>query len=201
MFAAAKQSDVPLLTGWNGDDAIFNMPVTLKVFRENIKKQYGPDADSILKYYAATNDGEANVAQKNLSRDSFFGIQNYGWASMQSEMDSAKVFLYFFERKVPETGGTTQYGAFHSGEITYAYDNHSKFNRPWEQADFDLAKLMSAYWVNFAANGDPNGQGLPEWPAFNKENGMIMDFNVTSAAMKHPYYDALEFLYHRTKGM
>ena len=25
---------------------------------------------------------------------------------------------------------------------------------------------MSSYWVNFATRGDPNGAGLPVWPAF-----------------------------------
>jgi para-nitrobenzyl esterase len=29
-----------------------------------------------------------------------------------------------------------------------------------------LADVMSSYWVNFATRGDPNGAGLPHWPAF-----------------------------------
>ena len=191
---------MPLLTGWNADDALFAMPVTLKAYKESIQKQYGTDAESILKFYPATSDSEATIALKNLSRDMSFGIQNYGWARMQSEKNTTRVFLYFFEREVPEADGKSQYGAFHSGEITYAYDNHNMFNRPWEPADYDLAKLMSSYWANFAANGDPNGTGLPEWPAFSINTSMIMDFNVKSEAMKHPNSDALQFLFYRITG-
>jgi para-nitrobenzyl esterase len=30
---------------------------------------------------------------------------------------------------------------------------------------------MSSYWVNFAATGNPNGKGLPEWPVYNPKKG------------------------------
>jgi para-nitrobenzyl esterase len=33
---------------------------------------------------------------------------------------------------------------------------------------------MSSYWVNFAKSGNPNGLGLPTWPAFtNADNKLI----------------------------
>jgi para-nitrobenzyl esterase len=195
MVADGMEADVPLLTGWNGDDGFSGGPVTLKAYQEGMKRQFGPVADSILKYYPATNDAEATEMQKNIGRDASFGMQNYGWARIHSEKDTTKAFLYFFERKVPEVGDSAKFGAFHSGEITYAYDNHSKFNRPWKQEDHDLAKLMSACWANFAKNGDPNGEGLPEWPAFTKDSGMTMVFNVKSGAVKHPFYGGLELLY------
>lgn len=197
IFAKGKQADVPLLTGWNADDALFSAPATLDSYREGLKKQFGSDVEKIMKVYPANNDDEATIAQKSLSRDMGFGIQNYAWARIQSEKGKSKSYLYFFERKIPEVGGATKYGAFHSGEITYAYDNHKMFNRPWEPADHELAKLMSSYWVNFATKGDPNGTGLPLWSSFNKNSGEVMSFNVKSAMVKHPSYDALEYFFQK----
>jgi para-nitrobenzyl esterase len=32
---------------------------------------------------------------------------------------------------------------------------------------------MSSYWVNFAKSGDPNGPGLPPWPAFSNTGSKV----------------------------
>jgi carboxylesterase type B len=34
---------------------------------------------------------------------------------------------------------------------------------------------MMAYWVNFATAGDPNGEGLPQWPAFDSQNPVTLE--------------------------
>ena len=199
VFFKGQQADVPLLTGWNGDDALFTAPATVASYRENLNKQFGNDAETVFKFYPASTDEEATLAQKQLSRDSGFGIQNYAWARMQAEKGKAKAFLYFFERKVPEIGGTNKYGAFHTAEVSYAYDNLRFLNRPLEPADHELAKLISAYWVNFATTGNPNGAGLPPWPSFSPGKRETMRFNTVSAAGKQPNSDALEFFLQRMK--
>jgi carboxylesterase type B len=33
---------------------------------------------------------------------------------------------------------------------------------------------MTTYWANFAARGDPNGEGLPEWPAFDPKAKIVL---------------------------
>jgi len=41
--------------------------------------------------------------------------------------------------------------------------------------DQEVAKMMNAYWANFAKTGNPNGEGLPEWPVYNTHNEEILD--------------------------
>ena len=48
-----------------------------------------------------------------------------------------------------------------------------------KQADLDISDAMSTYWVNFAKHSDPNGSGVPNWPAFSSANPVVMYFNHT----------------------
>jgi para-nitrobenzyl esterase len=69
------------------------------------------------------------VSQYRMSSDQVFGTQNFIWANVQSNQ-GAKVYVYRFTHKVPGTGEYAKYGAFHGGELTYAYNNLQFVDRP-----------------------------------------------------------------------
>lgn len=198
IYALGKQAKVPLLTGFNGEDNILPAAQNLSAYMQMLKQLFPNEATEILKYYPASNDDEAKSSSFMLYRDLFFGIQNYAWACRHSEDKNTKVYMYFFDRKVPEYGSKNQYGAFHSSEVPYAYNNLKVFKRPLEESDQKLAELMSTYWAEFAKKGDPNKNGLPYWPSFIREKGEVMIFNLESEAKKHPNKDALDYLYVRS---
>src|SRR4030095_5280813 len=156
---------------------MFGPPKKAEEFKKDAEKNYGADAQTFLQYYPAGTDDEAMASQLKLSRDQIFGAQNYAWANIQSGQGS-KVYVYRFTRKVPATGEYIKYGAFHTGEVPYAYDNLKFVNRPWETVDQQLAKTMSGYWVNFIKNGDPNSSGLPLWPVYYTADKMVMELGV-----------------------
>ena len=135
-----------------------------------------------------------------ISRDLIFGVQNYTWANEESRQNKNAVYVYRFIRKPPATGEYVKYGAFHTGEVPYAYDNLKFVNRPWETADHQLAKTMSSFWANFISTGNPNGPGLPEWPVYNLETKQIMALNENPAAEEMPDYKALDFMYEKMNG-
>jgi para-nitrobenzyl esterase len=201
LFAAGKQIDVDLLTGWNEDDGVlFGKPKTAEEFKKQAEQQFGADAEKFLQLYPAATDEEAAAAQAHIARDMTFGIQNYTWANVQAENSKHKVYLYHFTRRLPATGDYIKYGAFHTGEVAYAYDNLAFVHRcPWEPVDHELATVMSTFWANFAKTGNPNGPGLPEWPAYNTRSYTTMILAETQMAKPLPGKAGLDFLIARMK--
>lgn len=190
-FEEGKFSDVPLLTGWNADDRVSgHQPTTPKEFKANAKKQYGGRAGEYLQLFPAGNEVELEETLKTIGMLGF-GFQNYTWARMQTEKGQNNAYLYYFTRVPP---GEPNYGAFHSAEFSYALHTLRNWNRPFEQVDYDLQKTMSSYWVNFVKTGNPNGEGLPEWPVFDPVNPLVIELGAEVKTRALPFWEQLKFM-------
>jgi para-nitrobenzyl esterase len=68
-------------------------------------------------------------------------------------------------------------GAQHASDIPYFFDTVAiKYGAQATSRDVGMGHSMSAYLVNFARKGDPNGRGLPTWPRYTQANDQVMDF-------------------------
>lgn len=200
IFAEGKQNNVPVITGWNADESFVMSTKNKDDYVASIKKQYGTDADSILKYYPGNTDAEAARSQVKMSRDQIFAMSGYKWITLQSQQGKAPVYAYNFNRKLPATPEYAKWGAFHTGEVAYVMDNLKFLNRPWEPADQPLATLMSSYWINFIKTGNPNGAGLPQWPQYNNNSQQIMAFDVQSGKQTLPDAGELKYMVARAEA-
>lgn len=68
-------------------------------------------------------------------------------------------------------------GAVHSSELWYVFGTLGKCWRPMEQHDYELISKMVEYWNNFAKNGRPDGEVLPEWKPCVNVNEFMMELN------------------------
>ncbi|NBC02223.1 MAG: carboxylesterase family protein, partial [Bacteroidetes bacterium] len=50
----------------------------------------------------------------------------------------------------------------------------------------ELAEVMNSYWANFAKTGDPNGEGIPEWPVYNIQNEEILEIEPDGETVGKP---------------
>jgi para-nitrobenzyl esterase len=53
---------------------------------------------------------------------------------------------------------------------------------------------MQQYFANFVKTGDPNGSGLPQWPAVSPQEVPVMHIDVTSATRPERHRERYLFL-------
>lgn len=74
-------------------------------------------------------------------------------------------------------------GAPHATEIPFAFDTvRAHYGKDTSAQDEQIARLMNAYWSNFAKAGNPNGAGLPHWPRYTQQGDGMMNFTEHGAA-------------------
>ncbi len=138
--------------------------VTLKDYVNNSRTKFGAMADEFFKLYPATNDDEAAHAGNAASRDNT-RVSTYLWGTEWTRHARKPVYTYYWTHRSGPDRDTR--GAFHSAEINFVFNNLYPANRPWTDDDRKSAEMMSSYWANYIATGNPNGDGLPHWPAYD----------------------------------
>ncbi len=202
IFAQGKQSQVPLLAGWNADEVRMEVLMAkekpnAKTFAEQMRREYGPRADAALKVYGASTDEEALRSAGDLASDRFIVFGTWKWLDEQAKAGDT-VYRYQFDRTVPipeaEKGtGLKTFGSPHAAELEYVFTMLDSKKAEWQPDDYTVAKTMNAYWANFIRTGDPNGPGLANWPQFGKTHE-VMHLNVQCQALPEEHRDRYEFL-------
>jgi para-nitrobenzyl esterase len=163
VFASGEENTHSFLTGSNANEGTTLVPATVTeaAAKASITARYGARVDEYFKLYPFHSDQEAWQASAEFVRDMMAGTA----LSIARTEKAQPTYVYFFDRR-PPGHDSDHYGAYHSAELVYVFDNLDSVKRPWTATDRKLAETISSYWVNFARTGDPNAASLPHWPGF-----------------------------------
>jgi para-nitrobenzyl esterase len=217
IFEAGEQAKIPLLAGSNSAEQPARMVLgqgepTPETLAAAIQRFYGDKSADILKAYAASTTDEVYEAAAHLASARFVGFSTWKWTELQMQTGGHPVYRYLYARVRPRYMGMPGQpppamgqgrggrgpqqpagppGAAHSAEIQYAMGNLDLDPRyKWEPADHEVSKTMQAYFVNFIKTFNPNGPGVPEWPAYRSDNGyQRMRIDVESHAEPEAHRD------------
>ncbi|WP_067037352.1 carboxylesterase/lipase family protein [Allomuricauda sp. CP2A] len=194
LYESGKYNDVPVLIGYNSDEgASFSREKDPEKHTESVHLRYGPYADSLLTAYPLEENAVTKTA-RDLARDAAFGWQTWSWARLQAKTGDSKVFYYYFDQHpdYPEDSPNYGYGSPHGQEVAYVFLNLD--NPDISESDTEISEAMGTYWTNFTKYGDPNGEGVPNWPAFNNETKEVMYFRQKPVIGTVPSEASLEVL-------
>jgi para-nitrobenzyl esterase len=174
IFDQGKQNKVPLIAGANADEMSIFIPTSpfpsVDFYRGFLKSPqgYGKFGDEVFALYPAKEPPDILRSFRDVGADSFFvGPTRYLMQAVSKT--GGKAYMYHFTMTVlaPMPG----LGAYHSAEIPFVFNDIERVKNtshvPFEPKHQALADTMSTYWVQFATTGNPNKQGLPEWPAYD----------------------------------
>jgi para-nitrobenzyl esterase len=167
LFRASRHSAVDLLIGSTANDWLMYLPqpVEEQHLRTALETHVLPEDRPAARAVLETTAGSGLAARLDrLAGAAHFHCPSLAMARAMRRV-VPRVYVYRFSRVRP--GGTTLL-AYHGAEIPYVFDTADDW-LPGDATDRALTQAMLGYWVNFAEKGDPNGEGLPEWPVFDPQ--------------------------------
>lgn len=137
IFGAGKQSDVPLLAGWNHDESSPEVVVspqkpTLDSMKAIAAREFGAKAGEFLRLYSAATDAQALRSMVDFASDRFISWSTWRWIEAQATTGKQPIYRYRFDLGPPAEPDAPQLGAYHSAEIEYVFGQlDSKANVKW----------------------------------------------------------------------
>lgn len=186
ILARGEHNDVPLITGSTLDDAS-GLPALDNVarFHAYLDADMSDLAAEARAAWPATDAATCRRASGDLLADRVFGWQNWTMARLAAANGTAPVYYYDWQHAPPIPTGRyaeQRLGAVHASDIPYAFRNLDGYDWRWTAQDRELQDTVSSWWLNFARTGNPNGEGLPDWPRFAGHDGQAMQITARPEA-------------------
>jgi para-nitrobenzyl esterase len=189
---------VPLLIGNNIEEFTFGRSSVIQsnappdppdALPRAIEDNFGQESGAAIEAYGLTHSGAPPVdpqlgsAGTQMMTDTLFRCPARIAGDWRAHR-GLNVWEYQFERPLPGYGSTA---TRHSGELPYVFgwvkrSGPGVMGATYGPDDATLSEQMQGYWTSFGKTGNPNGSGLPNWPAFAGSGPALMHFTSAGTA-------------------
>ena len=182
--APEVSADVPMIMGWTmTEGTFFEGPMVVEsdgalvpALVENAGLDEAGAEELVALYRESFPEADANELYFRIGADADRGADAVLMATLKAELGGAPAYVYAFQ-------GMTEVGGLmspHTLDVAYVFDNldlSTRMNGEVTEEKQALADVMSSAWAGFAREGVPSAEGMPDWPAFDPADPMIMVFS------------------------
>lgn len=199
LVESGQGSNVDVMVGSTRDEGTalfpFTQQVDIEAWRARLIENVGEEvAEKLIDVYQEDATNSTQRTDQEILSDQYFAWEMRKWARLNEALGkSSYVYVFNHSPTLPEFGQAL--GAFHASEIAYIFgtrslvvpeesdddEDESASDEFWTEEDQVVQDVIQSYWLNFAKNGDPNGEGLPNWPAYQVANDQTMEIKAQAA--------------------
>jgi para-nitrobenzyl esterase len=188
-YKAGMYAHVPLMIG-NNSAEIGGPFVNQSKSKEELFSLFGTLAAEAKAAYDPDGNKDFAEVQTRFNTDKVWAEPaRFVASSFAAKGDPSYIFLFSYVPAAMKE--RMKYGPGHGTDISYAFDNLGRGGfgpppPPPTAEEKEVARIMNSYWVNFAKTGNPNGNGLPEWPLYSSKKNEILDIQPDGKAVGIP---------------
>jgi para-nitrobenzyl esterase len=179
LYLAGKYQHVPMIVGANSADMGMSHATTV----EQLFAPFGGKQKAAEDAYNASSSRDLQALATTVASDAMMAEPaRFVAQTLSSQGVPAWEFRFSY---VAESMRKEWPGAPHATDVPFVFDTaRAHYGPPLTEADEKVAQEMNTYWANFVKTGNPNGAGLPDWPAYRSESDVIMDFTNSGPVAK-----------------
>ena len=166
LIRGGRGNHVPTIVGSNEDESalLVGDVQTADGYATALADSVGPAlTQRILAAYPVDQYESPRAALIAATTDPRFTCTARNTVRALLEGQSEAVYRYYFTHTMA-SGPLALLGAFHGAELFFVFGNMKTPTYTPTADEVALSDAMIGYWSRFAATGNPNGGGAPEWP-------------------------------------
>lgn len=194
-YSAGNQHDVPIIVGSTRNEGTLYLTdeteLSVEKYKSFLKARFADQSAKAFGMFPAYQTKDvAPAIDKVLTVAA--NAQPARLVAQSMAHKKSRAYLYQFTR-LPDTAMARKLGVHHGVELAYIFGNINKTDG-YDDTDTALSNRMMDYWVNFAKTGNPNGQGLVNWPAYNSKSDLNLEFSGTIHTNKQLFKKECDFI-------